>query len=107
MMGKTQGAGNIRSTLASRTSTAAESSYTVTTITLPITGRPRRLRYSATVAFSVRYIPGAGAVTVDRGVNPTITEPEYIDLSGIGETDTINISTQALGVGTVLLTVEY
>jgi hypothetical protein len=107
MMGKTQGAGNIRATTASRTATGAESSFTVTTITIPITGRPRRLRYTSTVGGIVRYIPGAGAVTVDRPMNPTVVEPEYLDISGVGETDTVNISTELAGAGTVFLSVEY
>ena len=106
-MGKQTQGGNVRAVAASRTSTAAESAFTVTTITLPITGRPKRLRYTSTVGGIVRYIPGAGAVTADRAMNPTITVPEYIDLSGVGETDTVNISTELSGIGTVFLVVEY
>ena len=93
----------------SRTSTAAEASFTPATITLPFTSRPTKIMVTSSVAGFFRFSPDATSRTIDVPLNPNSLTPTEIDISAAVKTDTgtLTIATELLAVGTVLVTVIY
>lgn len=90
----------------SRTVTAADTSFASASITLPATYRPYHVTISATVAAILRVTFPDGR-TKDIVVNSQY--PVSADLSAAfpNPTTTLNISTEVLAVGTIVLSVGY
>lgn len=90
---------------ASRTSTAAETSYTITVISFPKSAKFRRLILSAVGAAFLVTITAVGQENKAMVAVPNVET--QVDLTGYPDAISLSVSTEAQGVGTIAMVAEY
>ncbi len=93
-----------------RTSTAAETTFTSAVISLPFTVTPLYLEITCSVMAILRYSPDGTNRTRDIVINPNAGAPYRLDLTGVitGVASTLAIATEITGgVGTIAVSLGY
>lgn len=90
---------------AARTSTAAETSYTSTSISFPKSAKLKSLKVSAQSAAFLVQITAVGQENKAMLAVPNVETS--MDLTGYPDSTSLSVSTEAQGVGTVAMVAEY